>query len=76
MKGESTTAAEVGLRYISKYSAYDNFLNTIRNEITKTTYTTYLKLYLNFSQLFSYDQLLELDNNITFNLLRDFIIYT
>jgi len=31
----TTTAAAAGLRYISKYSAYDNFLNAIRNQTTK-----------------------------------------
>lgn len=35
MKSESTE----GIRYISKYSAYYNFLNASINETTKTTYT-------------------------------------
>ena len=64
------------LRYISKHSVYDNFLNSIGTESTKKTFTYHLKKYLKFSQLSNYGEIIELAKQSpddTFQLLRDYI---
>lgn len=55
----------------------ENLINVIHSPFTERTYLYSLKLYLEFhhTKVKSYDDLLELDKDTTFDMIKEFIIY-
>lgn len=61
--------------YRSKSTPYQKFLDSLRNEATTQAYTHYLKEFLKFTKLQSYDRLAELTYKEMSEAIQDYINY-
>lgn len=59
----------------SSSRSLDNFQSAINSPFTEKTYTNSIKLFKEFCKVESYDSLLDLDNDTTFENIKDFIIF-
>src|SRR5512139_103879 len=62
-------------RFVKRYSPFETFSKSLRNEITRKKYTDALTNFLKFCQFERYDQLLEISDNEKFEAIKEFLIY-
>ena len=62
-------------RFVKRYSAYDTFLKSVRNEKTRRRYVDSLSTFLKFCDFDKYDQLLEIPDSEKAEAIKEFVIY-
>jgi integrase len=62
-------------RFVNRYSCYETFCKSVRNDVTRKKYIEGLNTFLAFCDFTRYEQLLEISDTEKFEAIREFLLY-